>query len=89
MKIIPKPEGFDLRAARADKAGDGRLWKPDDALYDAYQQMQTQPANVALLIGWYHRVLPSGNLMVKFRIAYEHDRQGVALAADLLKDIQT
>lgn len=40
MKIVPRPEGYDLRSKRSDRNGDGALWKPTDALYDAYEQIK-------------------------------------------------
>lgn len=88
MKIVPKPEGFELREARADKLNDGRKWEPMDAVFDAYRQLENEPASAALLIAWYVRN-PNGTLEVKFRVAYEHDRQGIALAVDLLREIQS
>lgn len=39
LKLIPKPEGYELRDKRSDKANDGALWTPRDALFDASQRM--------------------------------------------------
>jgi hypothetical protein len=84
---VPKPEGFDLRLARATKENSGKCWTPQDILYDASQLMQASPPTQAALVAWYTR-LPNGNLQIKYQCSFEHDRQAVALAADLLKDLQ-
>lgn len=87
LKSVPKPEGYDLREARAAKFDDGRKWLPEDALFDASEHMKDNPPEVAFLCAWYTR-LPNGKLTIKFRCSYEHDRQGIALAADLLAEMQ-
>lgn len=88
MKLVPKPDGFDLREKRADKHADGSKWLPEDALFDASESLKKTPPVVAFLVAWYTRA-PSGNLLLKYRVHYEHDRQGTALAADVLHDLQT
>lgn len=87
LRAIPKPEGFDLREARAARDDDGSKWLPADALFDASEGMKTAAPAVAFLVAWYTR-LPNGKLSLKYRMSYEHDRQGVALIADLLADVQ-
>jgi len=87
LRIIQKPEGFDLRFARAEKENNGKCWTPEDVLYDAQQLMGKHPPTQAALVAWYTR-LPNGNLQIKYNCSFEHDRQAVALAADLLKDLQ-
>jgi len=88
LRAAPKPEGFDLRAARAAKNDDGRQWLPADALFDASEQMRIHAPEVAFLVAWYARAA-DGRLSIKYRCAYDHDRQAVALAADLLHDLQS
>jgi len=88
LRALPEPEGFALRNARAAKADDGSRWLPDDALYDASNQMKAEPPAVAFIVAWYTR-LPSGKLALRYRCHYEHDRQAVALAADLAADLRT
>ena len=86
LRSVPKPDGFELRDARASKEDDGRKWLPCDALFDASEALKVNPPEVAFLVAWYIR-LPSGNLGLKYRISYEHERQGTALAADLLAEM--
>lgn len=88
LKAVPKPEGFDLRAARANKRESGLDWLPADAIYDASEQLKTDGATVAMVIAWYVRT-PDGLLALRYRLSYEHDRQGVALVADLMHEIQS
>jgi hypothetical protein len=88
LKAVPKPDGFDLRVARAIKEGSGSKWLPEDALFDAAESLKNEPPSAALIVAWYTR-LPNGNLTLKYRCFHEHDRQNVALAADLLQDIQS
>ena len=86
LRAVPKPEGFELREARAAKTDDASAWLPADAIYDACEQMKVEPPAVAALVAWYTR-LPSGKLALKYRCYYEYDRQAVALASDLLTDL--
>lgn len=81
------PDGFELREARAARAGDGTKWLPEDALFDASEAMKENPPCAAFLVAWYTR-MPNGKLALKYRCSHEHDRQTVALAADLLADLQ-
>ena len=82
LKAIPKPEGFDLRAARASR-GTAADWLPEDALYHASEAMRDSPPVVAFLVTWYSREA-DGKLTLKFRHHQEHERQSAGLAADLL-----
>jgi hypothetical protein len=35
LKLVPRPEGFELRDRRSDKSGQANDWTPRDALFDA------------------------------------------------------
>lgn len=87
LRPLPTPEGFALREARAEKWNDGSKWLAEDALFDASEQLKSDPPSVAFIVAWYTR-LPNGNLALKYRSSFEHDRQAIALAADLLRDMQ-
>lgn len=52
MKVVPKPEGFDLRSRRADKEGDSSKWEPMDVLYEAHREMTNTavPIDCAMVI---------------------------------------
>jgi hypothetical protein len=53
LKLIPKPEGFELRDRRSSKQGDASVWRPTDALYDAQQAMVNAPEPVtAVVVVW-------------------------------------
>jgi hypothetical protein len=83
LTIILKPEGHDLRAARAARTQDNKDWLPEDALYDAWLGMEKEPPVLACVIAWYARD-KDGKLDFKFRMHQEQDLQSVALAAALL-----
>jgi len=87
LRAVPKPEGFDLRVARAVKQDSGKCWTPADILYDSSQLMEKFPATQACIVAWYTRDA-DGVLRIKYECSFEHDRQAIALAADLLADLQ-
>jgi hypothetical protein len=82
LRPVPKPDGFDMRAARASR-GTAADWLPDDALFHASEAMKDDPPVVAMLITWYSRDPSSGRLVLKFRHYQEHERQSAGLAADM------
>lgn len=51
LKLIPMPEGFELRNRRSDKSGRGCDWLPADAVYDANHMMQ-QGNCIAVVVVW-------------------------------------
>lgn len=87
LRALPEPEGFELREARATKLNSGTKWLSEDALFDASEQLKIDVPCIAFLVAWYTR-LPNGKLSLKYRTAFEHDRQAIALAADVLRDLQ-
>ena len=87
LKVLPKPQGYDLRNIRAMRENNASIWLPEDAVFDASCAMKTEPPAVACVVAWYTR-LENGNLALKYRCFQEHDRQSIALAADLLGDLQ-
>lgn len=50
MKLIPKPEGFDLRDRRSAKSCSGSDWQPADALYSAQQRILSAKADTVMII---------------------------------------
>jgi len=83
LKAVPKPEGFDLRNARADREHDGSKWLPADALYDAHEEMAKVKVERAMLIAWWQRN-EDGKVTLNYRSYAEHDQQNVALCSVLL-----
>jgi hypothetical protein len=82
LKALPKPDGHDMRAARAAR-GTAADWLPEDALFHASEAMKADPPVVAFLITWYSRDPVNGHLVLKFRHYQEHERQSAGLAADM------
>lgn len=54
MKLIPKPDGFDLRDRRSTKSASCEQWEPRDALYDASTAMNGKEVDCAIVI-WRER----------------------------------
>jgi len=86
LKVVTKPDGWDLRYRRAQAENDAKKWECGDVLYDAQEMMKTRQPAVAAAVIWYTRN-ENGSISLKFTCAQEHDRQIVALAADFLSEI--
>lgn len=52
LKLVPKPEGYELRDRRSDKSTKACDWSVQDALYSVSQEVSTTEP-VAILIQWY------------------------------------
>jgi len=83
LRVLPKPEGYDLRVKRAEKK-DSSHWLPDDALYSASAHMKDHPPAGACIVAWFERDAKTDSLRLQYRCYQEHDRQATALAADLV-----
>lgn len=77
MKIVDKPEGFDLRDKRSDKSNKGAEWTPQDALFDASKTIATQDCSDIIVV-W--REKKENNLyQTHFRFAGAEDCNSPAL----------
>lgn len=52
LKLVPKPEGFDLRNARADKTNQAKDWQPADAIYWASQKASQVEMTQVMVVWW-------------------------------------
>lgn len=66
MKLIPRPEGFELRDKRSDKTGAGKDWEAADALYSAHQQMAERGCSSVVLIWTEPDPKGGANTVVRF-----------------------
>lgn len=82
LKVIPKPEGYDMAVRRADKTTNALNWGIADALYSAYEDMQKKPAVKAIVIGWYEED-ENGEITLRNRIAGDTNNDMTALAVEL------
>lgn len=73
LKLVPKPEGFDLRDRRSDKKCDASLWTPHDALYDAQQNLVKSGEECDALVVFFRVRLSSGRWVVKRRVSGNGD----------------
>lgn len=87
LKMLPKPEGYDLRAARADRSGSARDWLPEDALYDAAKRIAEKGAHGAVVVCWYEQS-EEGQPVVKYAAAHSDSRWALALLADTQFEMQ-
>ena len=88
VRIVPKPEGFELRDRRSDKTNDATAWLPEDALYDAQQAMDGKmKPTTAMIVAWFYRD-DEGIERLTFRLYNRSTNDGVALAAMLPGRVQ-
>ncbi len=88
MRIVPKPEGFELRDRRSEKTNDATAWLPEDALYDAQQAMDGKmKPTTAMIVAWFYRD-DEGIERLTFRLYNRSTNDGVALAAMLPGRVQ-
>lgn len=64
MTNVEKPDGFDLREKRSEKADDCRLWTPQDAIYDTSMRIKGMDVT-QLVVYWWER-LPNGIEVMHF-----------------------
>lgn len=50
MKLVPKPEGFELRNKRSGKKESCEVWEPKDALYSASALMEGKNVSACVVI---------------------------------------
>jgi hypothetical protein len=82
LRAVPKPEGHDLNTRRADKEADASKWLPENALYDAYEQLIKGTPTGALVVAWYEKN-EHGCLQFRMRQWNERTNDGIALAAEI------
>jgi hypothetical protein len=76
LKLVPQPEGYELRDKRSDKTNKASDWEVQDALYDASQQCMR--VDVKALLVLYFEVDAEGNKYVRRHYAGPAD-QGLEL----------
>lgn len=76
MKLISKPEGFDLRDRRSDKTGKGSDWTVADAVYSAHKDI-TATKSDAVMVVW-RQLNDDGSTTVRFSFSGPPDA-GAAL----------
>lgn len=69
LRLLPKPEGFDLRDKRSDKTGCAADWTPADALWDAQQHMNDVEV-AGVVVVWFGKT-QDGALVPHMRFAGE------------------
>ncbi len=67
MKLVQKPEGYELRTRRAEKKESCEEWEPRDALYESQQMMEGKEVRACVVI--WQEVEPDGTKKTKGRRA--------------------
>lgn len=79
LKLVPKPEGFELRDKRSDKSGQGCDWEVQDALYNVSQEIAKADVNCDAVLIIYRKQFENGSRLTCTRFSGKTDA-----AADLL-----
>lgn len=69
LKLVPKPEGFELRDKRSDKSGMGCDWEVQDALYATSQEVAKPDSNVDAVLIIYRKRFAHGGTLTCTRFA--------------------
>jgi len=85
---VPKPEGYELRTKRADTTADASKWLPEDALYEAYLEMQKDPVSHALIIAWFTQN-EAGEIRRRMRLYNATCNDGKALGVEMFHVLTT
>lgn len=54
LRLVPKPDGYELRDKRSTKEDDPSVWTPADALYDASERIRGKDVS-QLVVYWWER----------------------------------
>lgn len=84
MKIVPKPEGFDLRDRRSSKSNDAKQWLGHDALFAASEVMPKDTKTCAVVwqeetpkgVNTVYRLAGESNAVIAALTQALHDRLG-------------
>lgn len=79
LRLVSKPEGFELRDKRSDKSRSCSDWKVQDALYDASQEISKADVECDAVVVIFRKRLPNSNTLTCTRVAGPQDA-----AAELL-----
>lgn len=86
LKLVEKPEGFELSARRAEKKESATEWFPKDALYSASKELDGKAPAKALLVAWY-AMDDDGTQQFRYRLYCENPNDATALGADVFKKL--
>jgi hypothetical protein len=81
LRLVPKPEGFELRNKRSDKTGRGCDWEPQDALYDVSQEIAKPDVDCDAVLVIFRKRLDNGSVLTCTRFSGQPDAQAYLLLA--------
>lgn len=85
LRLVPKPEGFELRDKRSDKTGMGKDWQPQDALYDVSQEIAKPDADCDAVLVIYRKRFENGSVLTCTRFSGPQDSVGALLLNGMAK----
>lgn len=85
LKLVPKPEGFELRDRRSDKSGMGKDWEPQDALFDASQEIAKPDVDCDAVLVIYRKRLENGSYLTGTRFSGPPDSVSMLLLNGMAK----
>jgi hypothetical protein len=82
IKVLPVPEGHEMRNARAEKSTSAQDWLPEDAMYQASKQMSEKGVMGGMVVAWYEKSASTGLPVVKYCLYQSDPRWVQALLSD-------
>ncbi len=88
LRLLPKPDGHDLRVKRATKAQDASQWLPEDALFEVSTLMGKRAPTGAFIAAWYEECdCGCGNIRLRVRQWHERHTDTIALATEVFREL--
>lgn len=73
LRLVPKPDGFELRERRSGRDRDGSQWQPQDALYDASRKIEEATGRVtSVVVIWREEFEDDNSQVTNYRSAGPH-----------------
>lgn len=88
LRLVPKPEGYELRDKRSEKRNSAADWTPADALYDASQRIIDKQVS-GLVAYWWERDPATGRDVLKFVNATPNHAEHVLLINKALHSVMS
>lgn len=85
LRLVPQPEGFELRDKRSNKSGMGCDWTVQDALFDASQEIAKPDVDCDAVLVIYRKRLPNGSTLTCTRFSGKTDAIGNLLLNGMAK----
>lgn len=85
LRLVPQPEGFELRDKRSTKSKSCSDWEVQDALYSASQEIAKPDVECDSVVVIFRKRFPNGATLVCTRIAGPQDAPAELLLGGMAK----